>query len=283
MLRFAQLVIDLAEGDPTKGSLIFESPLTVATTTRGFARWCLGIAGWKDDFDQAIKTARAQMTDPGTLGGVMWFSYVPALPYGVLLPNATVLGHTAEFLSIAEQSGDDLALNLARGVHGFALVYQDGPAREQGFELLAKVRERCADNRFVLTTLPLIDVHIARENARTGDIAGSIDLARAVVGDLFNAGGSIWTALATSVLVEALLQRGGEGDLDEAESAIDQLASVPTDPGFVVNEISLLRLRALVARARGEEAVYRDYRGRYRALATSLGFEGHMKWAEAMP
>ena len=25
----------------------------------------------------------------------------------------------------------------------------------------------------------------------------------------------------------------------------------------------------------------RDYRDRYRALATSLGFKGHMKWAEA--
>ena len=32
-----------------------------------------------------------------------------------------------------------------------------------------------------------------------------------------------------------------------------------------------------------EEAAYRDYRDRYRAMATSLGFEGHMKWAEAMP
>jgi hypothetical protein len=31
------------------------------------------------------------------------------------------------------------------------------------------------------------------------------------------------------------------------------------------------------------EAAYRDYRDRYRALATSLGFEGHMNWAEAMP
>jgi hypothetical protein len=27
----------------------------------------------------------------------------------------------------------------------------------------------------------------------------------------------------------------------------------------------------------------RDYRDRYRAMATSLGFEGHMQWAEAMP
>jgi adenylate cyclase len=85
-----------------------------------------------------------------------------------------------------------------------------------------------------------------------------------------------------SVLVEALLQRNGKGDRDEAEGAMDQLAAVPTDPGFVVNEISLLRLQALLARARGDEAAYRDHRDRYRAMATSLGFEGHMKWAEAM-
>ena len=46
---------------------------------------------------------------------------------------------------------------------------------------------------------------------------------------------------------------------------------------------ALLRMRALLARARGEDSTYRDSRDRYRAMATSLGFEGHMKWAEAMP
>ena len=35
--------------------------------------------------------------------------------------------------------------------------------------------------------------------------------------------------------------------------------------------------------AEANEAAYRDYRDRYRAMATLLGFEGHMKWAEAMP
>jgi len=201
----------------------------------------------------------------------------------LLLPDVTALRDTAEFLAIAEQSGDDLALDLARGVHGLALAYQDGPARERGFELLAKVRERAANNLFTMTNLPIADIHIAREKARTGDIGGAIELARTVVDDLFHSGGSIWTALATSVLVEALLQRGGDGDLDEAESAIDQLAGAPTDPGFVVHEISLLRLRALLARARGDETAYRDHRDRYRARATALGFEGHMRWAEAMP
>jgi hypothetical protein len=53
--------------------------------------------------------------------------------------------------------------------------------------------------------------------------------------------------------------------------------------GLVIREIWLLRLRALLARARGDEDAYRDYRDRYRAMATSLCFEGHMAWAEAMP
>ena len=45
----------------------------------------------------------------------------------------------------------------------------------------------------------------------------------------------------------------------------------------------LLQLRALLARAHGDETGYRDYRDRYRDMARSLGFEGHIAWAEAMP
>ena len=49
-----------------------------------------------------------------------------------------------------------------------------------------------------------------------------------------------------------------------------------------MGEIWPLRLRALLARSRGDEAGYRELRDRYRDMATSLGFEGHMKWAEEM-
>jgi len=42
-------------------------------------------------------------------------------------------------------------------------------------------------------------------------------------------------------------------------------------------------VRASEARARGDETAYRDYRDRYREMANSLGFEGHIAWAEAMP
>ena len=75
---------------------------------------------------------------------------------------------------------------------------------------------------------------------------------------------------------------GTDADICEAEAAIERLAETVVDD-VPVREIWLLRLRALLAQAHGDEAAYRDYRDRYRAMATSLGFEGHMKWAEAMP
>jgi hypothetical protein len=85
----------------------------------------------------------------------------------------------------------------------------------------------------------------------------------------------------TGLLVETLLERGAHGDLAEAQEAIDRLANLPDD-GSAVREITLLRLRALVARARGDAVAYRDLVNRYRAMAESLGFEGHIAWAGAM-
>src|SRR5262249_39064096 len=93
VLRWAQRVIDLADGDATKGHLTNASPLAVAIAWRGTARRCLGIAGWKDDLHQAIALARA--SDSITLAGVMWFAYITPIAYGMLLPDATVLRNTA--------------------------------------------------------------------------------------------------------------------------------------------------------------------------------------------
>ena len=73
-------------------------------------------------------------------------------------------------------------------------------------------------------------------------------------------------------------------DLEEAKAAIDRLVAVPTDPGFVLHELPLLRLRALLARAHGDGTSLPDSSG----IGTErwqirLGFEGHMAMAEAMP
>ena len=64
-LRLSQTVIDLADGDPTKGNIVFGSPLAMALATRGTALWALGRAGWRDDYDRALAMARG--ADPMSL------------------------------------------------------------------------------------------------------------------------------------------------------------------------------------------------------------------------
>ncbi len=89
--------------------------------------------------------------------------------------------------------------------------------------------------------------------------------------------------LRRGVLVETLLDRGADGDVAEAEAAIERLAAAPADEGLVIRDIWLLRLRALLARAHGDDDRLPHFRDRYRDMAKTLGFEGHIEWAEAMP
>src|SRR6478609_5066272 len=90
ILRLAQRAIDLAEGDPTKGNLIVGSPLAWAFDGRAGARWALGLAGWRSDFDQAIAVAGA--VDPMLQVSLIADYYTLALLNGSLLPDATALG-----------------------------------------------------------------------------------------------------------------------------------------------------------------------------------------------
>jgi hypothetical protein len=106
---------------------------------------------------------------------------------------------------------------------------------------------------------------------------------RRLVDEFFSTDDAAWRGVATAVLVETLLSRGIENDVAEAEIAIQRLAQVPTEPGLVVYELLLLRLRALLAKARGDDTGYREFRDRYRDMAKTLGFEGHIAWSEAMP
>jgi hypothetical protein len=107
---------------------------------------------------------------------------------------------------------------------------------------------------------------------------------RAAVDHLFREGQLLgWGVPVTGVLVETLVDRGAESDVAEAEAAIERLAAAPADEGLVIRDIWLLRLRALLARAHGDAPAYSHLRDRYRDMARTLGFEGHIAWAEAMP
>ncbi len=93
----------------------------------------------------------------------------------------------------------------------------------------------------------------------------------------------MWGLAATGVLVETLLERGTEADLVEAQAATDRLAAAPADEGLALRDIWLMRLRTLLAQAHGDAAAYADLRAQYVEMAKTLGFQGHIEWAEALP
>jgi len=105
-----------------------------------------------------------------------------------------------------------------------------------------------------MSVLHFGQVYIACERARLGDSDGALPLLRSAADHMPNVGQLGALVPATGTLVE--------------------------DQGFLPRDVWLLRPRALLVRARGDETRSRNYRDRYRGLATSLGFEEHMKWAE---
>jgi hypothetical protein len=283
VLRWSQRVIDLADGDPSKGNFVIGSPLAVAFAHRAFARYCLGHPGWRDD--QRHSLAMARSADPYSYATVVTYVYSPGIPNGVLAADDPALREIEDALRIAERSGDDLALALTRMTMGTALVHRHTAwERDRGQQLLAEVSEVLLRQGHNLGELPIVNMYLARERARGGDRDDEIPLMRAAVDHLFREGRLLlWGAPATGVLVETLLDRGAEGDVTEAEAAIERLATAPADEGLVIRDIWTLRLHALLALAHCDAAAYADFRDRYRDMATSLGYEGHMEWAEAMP
>jgi adenylate cyclase len=279
-LALFQRAIEVADGDTTLGNFFFESPLAWAITLRGLARCSLGHSGWRDDLQAGLAMAReAQGITQAT---VTTYGCGMAVMNGALVPDAAALEYTADALRTAERSGDDVSLAWARVAHGIMLVREHGGDPAVGIDLLVKGRQQ-AFRQADLLTVAMADIQLAECKAHTGDTGAAIEIAGATVAQMFDSGEVIFRGPASTVLVESLLSRGTAQDLHEAQAAIDRLAAVPTDPAFVLNEIQLLRMRALLARAHGDDTAYREYRDRYRALAESLGFEGHMEWAEAMP
>jgi adenylate cyclase len=278
-MRLCQRAIDLSGGDPTMGNLIVGSPLAFALAMRASARCCLGVAGWRDDFDEAVEIARR--IDKFTYCSVVMFKYIAALNWA-LLPDDDALRDTAEALKIAKQFGDDLTLVNCEFTHGLVLVRREDTDRELGFELLANARRVALNHRYTIVAAWCTDLDIAAQKNRTGDYEGAIALCRNVLENEIDSGEKLNRGWATTVLVESLLDRGHDGDLEEAQAAVDRLAAMPTEPVFLYHELPLLRLNALMAKARGDDAGYRDFRERYRARAESCGFDGHIALAHAM-
>ena len=281
VLRWSQTIVDLAAGDPVKGAGYgMGSPLAIALAWRGTARWWLGRPGWRQDLHDAVAMARRSNTE--TLSGAVAWTYGHAILYGVLRADDSLVRACEDAVQTAHRASNDRALGLAGYALAIGLLNQDDAAdRQRGLELMMQTRDIWLGKR-VRFLIPATDLWAARETARRGDRDAAIPVMRQAVDELRQAEHLFYGVWGTGVLVETLLERGAQGDLAEAQEAIDRLANLRADQGSAMLEITLLRLRALLSRARGDDVAYRDLVSRYRAMAESLGFEGHIAWAEAM-
>ena len=148
-LRWSQRVIDLADGDPSKGNLIIGSPLAVALAMRTAARSCLGRPGWQDDLRHGLDMARS--ADPMSRAAVVTWDYFAGISNGVLRADDRAVREIDDALQIAEQSGDDMAFAIARLTLGVALVHRETSAdRDRGQKLLTEVSEALVREGFAL-------------------------------------------------------------------------------------------------------------------------------------
>lgn len=142
-------------------------------------------------------------------------------------------------------------------------------------------REAAVNERFSMAVIPIIDSETTAVKLRMGDVDGAVELSRQAVEQTLQQGQGGFESSTVDVLVESLLQRGTEMDLQEARAATDRLAAMPKELGTVIRDLYVTRLRALLARARGDES-YGELVKRYHEMAESVGFEGHIAMAEAM-
>ena len=251
VMRLSQRIVDDTDADPRTGQFPHRF------TADGRADACVpppGCAkasrGGGREVDRAVPMC-AEL-EPGIRAALMLYVYGIGVANGLLLPDAAMLRESAEALRVAEERGDEFALALARFLRGLILAQYDGPQRADGFELLGQSRETALRDRVNQAALQQLKVERAKEEARTGDLDAAVAGLRAVVEEQFRSDAVMFLGAGVTAFVEALLQRGGEDDVSEAAAVIEQLGAVSTEPDFVLFDVALLRLRALLARARGD-------------------------------
>ena len=270
ILRWSQTIVDLAAGDPVKGAGFgMGSPLAIALAWRGTARWWLGRPGWRQDLHDAV--AMARRSNPETFSGVVAWTYGFAMHYGVLRADDSVVRASEDAVQTAHRASNDRAVGLAAYTLAVGLLNRDAAAdRHRGLELMMQARDIWLRKR-ALFLIPVTDVWAARETARRGDRDAAIPVMRQAVDELRQAGHLFYGVWGTGVLVETLLERGAEGDLAEAQEAIDRLANLRGRQRFGdARDHAAAAARAAVPGPRR--------RGRLPGLGESLPRHGGIAW-----
>lgn len=274
-LRWTDTVIALASEHPKMGKMVSESPLATALAWRGVARFRTGVPGFREDFDRAM--AIAAEADALSKSTVITYKY-GGIARGVFLADAKALREIESALSSVERSSGDAALVLLRMTFAIALIHQ-GIDRKRGYDGLRQLRETCVKENFVMNMVPVFNTYLALELAEHGHAHEAIQCWRAIAEEGEQSGRLNNIDLPYVFMVEQLV---AQGDYVEADQQICRLERAVSGCEWGSREIAALRLRVLLAQARGDETGYRTLRDRYRTLANKHGYEGHIAWAAGL-
>jgi hypothetical protein len=240
----------------------------------------MGLPGWRKDMRRALEMGRS--SDQISYGAAVTYSY-NAIFHRVLLADDAALAEIGEALQMAERSAEDITLVLIRMTMGYALAESESADADRGYDMLAELCETCIEEKYALNAVGPLQMYAVRRMTARGDHDGAIAHGRRVLDELYRSENTFNLDVGTSAVAEALIARGTDSDLSEAEAITERLAaSLPGTP-WVTRDVYVLRLRALLAAARSDDVAYREFRDRYRALANDLGYEGHIAWAAALP
>ena len=246
VLRWSQTVIDLANDDPSKGNLLFGSPLGGRLSSRGLARWCLGRPGWRDDMRRrrgdgpqrrplVARRGRRLRIRPGDTA---WRAAVRRFARCARSRTFWGLPNDPGMISRWPTRKSRWALRWCTATRLRSVTAEQ--------RLLAEVGEVFVRREHNLADLPIVEVYLARERLGVANATRRYRSCAVPSNDLFREGRLLlWNVAATGVLVETLLDRGAEHDVVEAQAAIERLAAAPADDGSAIRDIWLLRLRAL--------------------------------------
>ena len=169
VLRLADRIVTLADGDASMGSGVMGSPLAVGFAFRGIGRWSLGLPGWRDDFEDSLRHRTKLGCSHSFSGDVLRIRQLRC-PW-ILPADATALRDTEETLERAQRSGDDLGTWTSLGaLEAPCWSSQMVREREIGLALLAEAREDVEGDRFSYAMLGFMDVLAATAKAAVGDL-----------------------------------------------------------------------------------------------------------------
>ena len=143
-----------------------------------------------------------------TLPMLITGAYARGILTGALLADDDAVRETAEAVRLAEERGDDVALEIAHIAQGLVLSRRPTAAdRDLALEVLRKARDAQVRQRN-LVYATMADIRIAELTAEGGEVQGAIESARSIVDQLFENGEMFLRGVATAALVETLLAQG---------------------------------------------------------------------------